>query len=236
MNAIMVRGLSVALDGHPILTNISVDIPAGKIVGLLGPSGAGKTTLIRAILGLQKPSAGSIEVLGLPAGSKSLHTRVGYVTQQPSVYADLTVMENMRYFADLVGANRADTAAAIREVELQDHQRQLVGDLSGGQRTRVLLATALLGKPQLLLLDEPTVGLDPILRQNLWQQFRTLTETGTTILVSSHVMDEADRCDELLFVRDGRLLASGSKEHILAQAKAHTMADAFLNLATKESA
>lgn len=233
-NAIEIDALSLSLDGRQILSDINAAVASGSIVGLLGPSGAGKTTLIRAILGLQKPTTGRITVLGMKAGAKRLKSTVGYVTQAPSVYYDLTVHENVSYFSSLLSASKSDVMGAIQQVELQDYQNQMVGNLSGGQKARVSLAVALLGNPKLLLLDEPTVGLDPVLRQKLWDTFRGLADAGTTILVSSHVMDEADKCDALMFIRSGKLLINDTKQNVLTRAKARTMEEAFLNLATKE--
>lgn len=230
--AIIIRNLSVAITGKPILSSISAEIPEGKIVGLLGPSGAGKTTLIRSILGLQAPSDGDISVFGLAVGTKSLRSDIGYVTQSPSVYSDLTVAENLRYFGSLISVDRSSVDIVINDVDLTDCKHQLVGSLSGGQRARVSLAVALLGKPKLLLLDEPTVGLDPLLRQKLWHNFKKLSQQGVTILLSSHVMDEADKCDELLFIRDGKLLTTGTKSTILKRTNATSMEDAFIFLAT----
>lgn len=229
--AIEINNLSLAIDKKQILSDINANILSGTIVGLLGPSGAGKTTLIRAILGLQKPSIGTITVLGMKAGSRPLKSTVGYVTQAPSVYADLSVLENISYFGSLLGTPKTDVQEVIKQVELDSYRDRVVGNLSGGQRARVSLAAALLGKPRLLLLDEPTVGLDPILRQNLWKMFDELAKSGTTILISSHVMDEADKCDALMFMRDGKLLISDTKDNVLEKSKAKTIEEAFLKLA-----
>lgn len=233
-SAVEIKNFSVSIDEKPILANISTEIPNGKIIGLLGPSGAGKTTLIRSILGLQKPSAGQITVLGQMPGAKSVRAKTGYVTQSPSVYPDLTVKGNLDYFARLLGLDKQVIDHTLRQVELIPNKNQLVSSLSGGQKTRVSLAVALLGSPELLLLDEPTVGLDPVLRQKLWGMFRDLSAKGVSIIVTSHVMDEADRCDGILFIRGGKLLISGSKTHILEASKTKTMEDAFLKLSEGE--
>ncbi len=229
-SAIEINKVSVLIDKKPILTDIDVHIAPGTIVGLLGPSGAGKTTLIRAILGLQKLTKGTITVLGLKAGAMPLKSMVGYVTQAPSVYSDLTVLENIRYFGSLRDVPRSGIEKVIKQVELESYQSRLVSNLSGGQRARVSLAAALLGDPKVLLLDEPTVGLDPVLRQNLWSIFKSLAGTGVTILVSSHVMDEADKCDALLFMRDGKLLISDTKRAVLDRTNTQSMEEAFLKL------
>lgn len=229
--AITIDQLDVRLGHTAILSNISADLPVGQVIGLLGPSGSGKTTLIRTLLGLQRPTSGTVTILDRPAGHQDLHHMVGYVTQSPSVYADLTVTENLNYFAKLLGADRRQVTAILRQVELLDQATQIIATLSGGQRARVSLAVALLGDPQILLLDEPTVGLDPVLRVKLWDMFHALARSGVTILVSSHVMDEADRCDRIIFLRDGAILASGTPRAIQKQTKATDMEGAFLALA-----
>jgi len=200
------------------------------VTGLLGPSGSGKTTLIRAVVGVQIVESGTVTVLGQPAGSAALRRTVGYVTQAPSVYADLTVRENTRYFAALYGLGAADADRAIADVGLADAARQLVGNLSGGQRSRASLACAMIGRPGLLVLDEPTVGQDPVLRADLWAKFHALADEGTTLLVSSHVMDEASRCDRLLLIRDGRLIGDDTPAAIRATAGTDDLDEAFLRL------
>lgn len=232
--AISVQDVSVTVKRVPILTGIHATIPTGKIVGLLGPSGAGKTTLIRTILGLQRPTEGSVTVLGEKAGADLLHSTVGYVTQTPSIYDDLTVQENIHYFATLLGAGKEAVRAVIEQVELGSHEKQLVHSLSGGQKARVSLAIALLGSPKVLILDEPTVGMDPVLREKIWNIFERLSARGVTLLITSHVMDEADRCHELLFIRNGTLLAAGTKQEILDKTDTKTMESAFLRLATEQ--
>src|ERR1700710_811601 len=189
-SAVTVKDLVVDRGGGPVLRALSFAVPVGQVTGLLGPSGSGKTTLMRALVGVQKVRSGEVTVLGFPAGSAALRARVGYVTQAPSVYADLTVRENARYFAPLSGTGAAAADRALDDVGLTRAVGQLVGDLSGGQRGRVSLACALVGSPDLLVLDEPTVGLDPVLRAELWEHFHGLARAGTTLVVSSHVMDE----------------------------------------------
>ncbi|WP_166354866.1 ABC transporter ATP-binding protein [Phytoactinopolyspora limicola] len=228
--AIEVDDLVVERGKHPVLHGISTRIQRGVITGLLGPSGSGKTTLMRAIVGSQVVKAGDVRVFGYPAGSASLRHRVGYVTQSPSVYGDLTVGENVRYFASLYKYGATEAAAAIANVGLDGHEDQMVSTLSGGQRARASLACALVGQPDILVLDEPTVGLDPVLREELWRQFRALAEAGTTLLVSSHVMDEANRCDRLILIREGSVIADDAPGAIKTAADADDMDKAFLTL------
>ncbi|MFE5673046.1 ABC transporter ATP-binding protein [Agromyces sp. NPDC056523] len=228
--AIVVHDLHVRRARTPVLHGLSLAVPRGRIVGLLGPSGSGKTTLMRSIVGVQVVDSGTIEVLGRPAGSRDLRTRVAYVTQQASVYDDLTVGQNIRYFARILGAAASDVDQAIERTELGPYEQRLAGSLSGGQRGRVSLAAALLGRPDVLVLDEPTVGLDPVLRVQLWQLFHELAEAGATLLVSSHVMDEAKRCDRLLLMRDGELLADDTVEGVLAFTGTDDVEAAFLEL------
>jgi len=213
-----------------VLPNLSCVVAAGSVTGLLGPSGSGKSTLIRAIVGVQRVADGSVEVLGHPAGSKPLRARVGYMTQAPSVYGDLSVRENLSFFARVLGQPSAAVDQAIIDVSLTDCGERVVNRLSGGQRARVSLAAALLGSPDLLVLDEPTVGLDPVLRRELWELFHRLASGGVTLLVSSHVMDEADRCDQLLLLREGRLLVQATPEELRARTGVHDLDGAFLSL------
>jgi ABC-2 type transport system ATP-binding protein len=221
---VVVRGENRAVDG------VSFEVQPGQVTGLLGPSGCGKSTLLRSVVGVQIVTSGSVTVLGEPAGSPVLRNQVGYVTQAPSVYPDLTVGENLRFFAGVLGADRDSVEQALGAVDLGDLGGQTVDRLSGGQRNRVSLAVALLGDPKVLVLDEPTVGLDPVLRRDLWQLFHDLAGQGRTLLVSSHVMDEAARCDQLLLMRDGRLLAEDTPAGILRRTGAADMDAAFLNL------
>lgn len=228
-DAVRITGLTVERGRRRVLEVANLTVPRGAITGLLGPSGCGKTTLMRAIVGVQR-IRGTVEVLGLPAGAPALRSRVGYVTQAPSVYADLTVRENLRYFAAVLGADRADLDRVAAEVGLIDRIDQVVGEMSGGERARVSLAVALLGRPELLVLDEPTVGLDPVLRRSLWQLFARLAAGGATLLVSSHVMDEAARCDHLILLREGRVIAAEPRLDLLARTGTDDVEEAFLRL------
>jgi len=234
--AIEVRGLRVIRGGNIVLPDLSVDVEAQTVTALLGPSGSGKTTLMRAIVGVQRIAGGTVYVLGEEAGSPSLRPRVGYVTQAPSVYGDLTVRENLRYFARILGVSDDRVSAVIETVDLQGFSNRLVGTLSGGQRARVSLATALLNEPPLLVLDEPTVGLDPLLRVHLWGTFRELVGAGSTLLVSSHVLEEAASCDRLLLLRDGELLAAESPDALLSRTGAADLDGAFLRLVEEREA
>jgi ABC-2 type transport system ATP-binding protein len=229
-DALSVRDLVVDRGRRRVLHGISFAVPTGEVTGLLGPSGSGKTTLMRAIVGVQKVHSGDVIVLGEPAGSAALRERVGYVTQSPSVYADLTVRENVRYFASLYGLSSREADAALADVGLIDAAGQLVRDLSGGQQGRASLACALVGAPEVLVLDEPTVGLDPVLRVELWERFHALANAGTTLLVSSHVMDEAGRCDRLLLLREGVLLADSTPARLRADSGTEDLEEAFLRL------
>ncbi|WP_280427013.1 ABC transporter ATP-binding protein [Nocardia brasiliensis] len=230
--AVDVRNLCVRRGGRQVLHEVSLTIPRGSITGLLGPSGCGKTTLMRSIVGTQIVESGEISALGLAAGSAALRHRIGYVTQAPSIYSDISVHENVAYFAALYGRERAAVDAAIQAVGLGEHARQRGDELSGGQKTRASLACALVAQPELLVLDEPTVGLDPVLRVDLWKQFKELAAAGTTLIVSSHVMDEAEHCDRLLLMREGRLLAQLSPDELRAETGEQNLERAFLALIT----
>jgi ABC-2 type transport system ATP-binding protein len=233
-NAIEVAGLRVVRSRRTVIDDLSFSVPTGTVTGLLGPSGCGKSTLLRAIVGVQIVAGGTVTVLGHPAGSKPLRSRVGYVTQAPSVYADLTVAENLRYFATVLAAPPGDVDRVVTQVGLDGYADHLTGALSGGQGARVSLAAALLGTPELLVLDEPTVGLDPVLRRDLWNMFAELARGGVTLLVSSHVMDEASRCERLLLMRDGRLLADETPAALLERTGAADVEAAFLSLVEQD--
>ena len=236
--AVHAEHLTVVRGPRTVLRDLGFTIPRGRITGLLGPSGCGKSTLMRALVGTQAKVTGTIDVLGHPAGHPTLRTRIGYVTQAPSVYDDLTVRQNLDYFAAILDPGRtaagrrdADVTRAITDVDLTTHADALAGNLSGGQRNRVSLAVALLGSPELLVLDEPTVGLDPVLRRDLWNLFHDIaTGRGATLLVSSHAMDEAERCHRLLLMRDGELLADDTPDALRARTGAATVEEAFLRL------
>ncbi|GGV82986.1 ABC transporter ATP-binding protein [Streptomyces griseoloalbus] len=236
--AVHAQDLTVVRGPRTVLRGLDFTVPGGRITGLLGPSGCGKSTLMRAVVGTQAKVTGTLDVLGRPAGHPALRTRIGYVTQAPSVYDDLTVRQNLDYFAAILDPGRASAdrrhekvTRAIADVDLTTHADALAGNLSGGQRSRVSLAVALLGTPELLVLDEPTVGLDPVLRRDLWNLFHTLAaERGTTLLISSHVMDEAERCDRLLLMRAGEILADDTPDALRARTGSETVEAAFLHL------
>ena len=226
----MLDRLRVVRGGRLVLDDVSLEVPRGSVTGLLGPSGGGKSTMMRAVVGVQVVAGGTVHVLGRPAGVPALRERLGYVTQAPSVYGDLSVRENLRYFARVLGAPGTDVDRVVEEVDLDSHVDALANRLSGGQVARVSLAVALLGQPEVLVLDEPTVGLDPVLRRDLWALFARLAESGRTLLVSSHVMDEASHCDRLLLLREGRLLADDTLVGILGSTGAADVEAAFLHL------
>jgi ABC-2 type transport system ATP-binding protein len=226
--AIEIEDLNVVRGGRPVLDGLCLRVASGSVTGLLGPSGCGKSTLMRAIVGVQIVAGGRVSVLGDQAGSPELRRRVGYVTQAPSVYGDLSVSENLRYFAAVVGVGQKRIREVIQTVGLGGHEHQIVGSLSGGERSRVSLASALLNNPALLVLDEPTVGLDPVLRAELWGTFHELAAAGSTLLISSHVMDEASECDALLLMRDGALLEQSTPQRLREQTGEQDLGRAFL--------
>jgi ABC-2 type transport system ATP-binding protein len=229
-NAVEVNDLVVMRGKRRVLNDFSCAVPRGMVTGLLGPSGSGKTTLMRCIVGVQKIVSGTVTVFGQPAGTAPLRRRIGYLTQSPSVYSDLTVRENARYFATLYGVGAAEADRVVVDVGLGDAADQLVRTFSGGQSARASLACAMVSSPELLVLDEPTVGQDPVLRNELWQRFHALAATGTTLIVSSHVMDEASRCDRLLLIREGELIADDTPDAVRAAAGTPDLDEAFLRL------
>ena len=232
---LQVHGLRVVRGDDEILKGLDFEVAAGQVTGLLGPSGCGKTTLMRAVVGTQAITGGSISVLDQPAGDPRLRTEIGYASQEASVYDDLTVAENLRYFAVMLRAG-GDVERVMEQVDLTQYRARLTGTLSGGERSRVSLAVAMLGTPKLLVLDEPTVGLDPVLREDLWSLFHSLSDAGVTLLISSHVMEEAGRCDELLLMREGRLLAQDSPVGLKERTGASSLDDAFLRLVRTDEA
>jgi len=229
-NLVEVRSLVVDRGGRRVLHGLDLTIEQGSVTGLLGPSGCGKSTLLRSLVGVQELTSGRVSIDGVEAGGKELRSRIGYVTQDPSVYLDLTVRENLQFFARVLGAGTGSVDQAIETVALSDHADQVVGRLSGGQLSRASLAVALLGHPDLLVLDEPTVGLDPVLRRDLWALFHRLADDGAAVFVSSHVMDEADRCDRLLLMREGLLIADDSPDRIRELTGTRDIESAFLAL------
>jgi ABC-2 type transport system ATP-binding protein len=233
--AVKIKNVSVTLGGHfRALKDISLELPVGKTIGFIGPSGAGKTTLIRGIVGNLRITSGEINVFGKSAGSKSLREHVSYMTQELSVYPDLTVKENLNYFIIMSGQPRKMSEEILKEVlnlvDMTNKSNSLVSDLSGGQKQRVSLAVALIGAPKLMVLDEPTVGLDPVLRENLWSLFTKLANQGTTLIISSHSMDEAERCDDLVLIREGKLIAHSTPKELLQRTGSKTVEESFLKL------
>jgi ABC-2 type transport system ATP-binding protein len=229
-----IRAVDLVKTFGPIraIDGVSLELGAGRIYGLLGPNGAGKTTLIRLLTGMGRATSGQAEVLGVTMPSRANLARIGYMTQSDGIYPALTAFENVHFFGSVYGVG--DQAAAIRAlevVELADRRDSLTATLSGGMRRRLSLACALVHRPPVLFLDEPTVGVDPLLRVQFWAHFRALADAGTTIVVSSHVMDEADRCDELLFMRGGRVIGQGSGAELRARAGTANLEEAFLRLA-----
>lgn len=232
--AIEVRGLTVTFGHRAALSSVDLELPGNSIIGLIGPSGSGKTTLIRCIAGLLRPNSGSIHIAGHRVPDRSLSGMTGYMPQESGLYLDLTGIQNLSFFAALHGLRGKEAAEAIRQVfrltELEGEERKRVSNYSGGMKKRLSLAAALLNQPPLLILDEPTVGVDPVLRAEFWEEFRRLTRAESTVLVSTHVMDEADRCDYLVMVFEGEVLAIGSPEAIRRGTQAATTEEAFLAL------
>lgn len=233
--AIEIEDLHVVRGGRLVIDGLDLHVAAGAVTGLLGPSGCGKTTLMRAIVGVQIIQARRMTVLGEPAGSPKLRRRVGHVTQAPSVYGDLSIGENLSYFAAILGVGTQRIGEVVQTVGLAGREHQVVASLSGGERSRVSLATALLGDPELLVLDEPTVGLDPVLRAELWSTFRQLAQAGSTLLISSHVMDEASECDGLLLMREGALLEQSTPEQLRERTGEQNLGRAFLTIIEQAS-
>ena len=229
------ENVSVRRGKFDVLKSIDLRLPKGQVIGLLGPSGAGKSTIMRALVDVQDKVTGTVSVLGLKAGSAVTLTKVAYSTQSSSVFDDLTINQNLRYTCRILGAPVGRVAEVLEQVQLTEYGKVRVSTLSGGQRNRVSLAMALIGNPDLLVLDEPTVGLDPVLRADLWGIFRELASSGKTLIISSHVMDEAERCDRIVFVRDGKIIANDSLVNVLASTQTDSAEKAFLALAKRNT-
>jgi ABC-2 type transport system ATP-binding protein len=229
-----VEAVALRKDFGPIhaVDGIDMALPPGRIYGLLGPNGSGKTTLIRLLVGLASATSGKARVLGVEMPSRSNLARIGYMTQADGIYPELSVWENLSFFAALYGqTDRAALIRALELVELDGRHGTPAQDLSGGMRRRLSMACALVHRPAVIFLDEPTVGVDPALRVQFWDHFHRLASDGATLVVSSHVMDEADRCDELLFMRDGRVLAQGTPDALRKKAGTDNLETAFLQFA-----
>jgi ABC-2 type transport system ATP-binding protein len=228
--ALEVSQLRVVRQHHEILRSLDFTVASGELVGLLGPSGSGKSTLMRSLVGVQAITSGVALALGEIVGTPGLRRRIGYMAQGTAIYTDWTVRENLAYFAGVLGVDSSEVDRTMHTVDMVPCARRLVSSLSGGERSRVSLAVALLGAPPLLILDEPTVGLDPVLRRDLWETFADLVHHGTTVLVSSHVMDEAARCGRLLLLRDGHLLFDDTPAQLLARTATTNYDNAFVRL------
>jgi ABC-2 type transport system ATP-binding protein len=232
--AIQVAGVTVEKLGKKILDNVSMELPGNKSIGLIGPSGSGKTTLIRTLVGSQIITKGTAKIFGEKVGSASLRSRIGYMSQKSAVYGDITVKENFEYFASICGSSEQQVAEIMESMRLNLHRDKMASSLSGGEATRLSLGIALLGNPEILFLDEPTVGLDPSLRIELWKIFASLRNQGKTILITSHMMDEAERCDILILMRNGKIIFQGNAEQLKAKTQSESIEHAFIKLAPLE--
>ena len=232
--AIQVAGVTVEKLGKKILDNVSMELPGNKSIGLIGPSGSGKTTLIRTLVGSQIITKGTAKIFGEKVGSESLRSRIGYMSQKSAVYGDITVKENFEYFASICGSSEQQVAEIMESMRLNLHRDKMASSLSGGEATRLSLGIALLGNPEILFLDEPTVGLDPSLRIELWKIFASLRNQGKTILITSHMMDEAERCDVLILMRSGKIIFQGNAEQLKAKTQSESIENAFIKLAPLE--
>lgn len=219
-------------DDQEVIHNVSIHVRKSEIFGLLGPSGSGKTTMVKMIAGIDEATSGSIEVLGTRMPKLSMMKRIGYMAQSDAMYSELTARENLEFFGSLFGLRGDKLRKRMNEVmdlvDLSPHMKRFVGAFSGGMKRRLSLAIALMHEPEVLILDEPTVGIDPVLRQSIWDEFEKLRRDGTTILVTTHVMDEAEKCDRLGMIRDGQLIAIGTPEELKEKTGSATIESAFL--------
>lgn len=240
MAVVTARDIVQRFGSQEVLHSVSLGVERGEVVGLLGPSGAGKTTFVNILAGVAEPVSGNVEVFGDRMPSLSLMRRMGYMAQSDALYLDLTAAENLAFFGAIYGlagaALKAASIEALQTAHLTVEPRKLTRDYSGGMRRRLSLATALLHRPELLILDEPTIGLDPLHRVDIWTSFRAMAAAGTTLIVTTHVMDEAERCDRLVMIRDGDFIAMGSPAELKSRANATTLEDAFLFFARAEMA
>lgn len=229
---VSVNNVSKSINKQTILKNIHLEVKQGEIFGLLGPSGAGKTTLVKQLVCLDTPTSGEITIMSTKAPSMKIIENIGYMAQSDALYGELTGEENLKFFASLYrlkGKKRQLRMMKVLEiVQLLDDKNKLVANYSGGMKRRLSLAIAMLHRPRLLILDEPTVGIDPVLRKNIWDSFYESKHHGTTIIVTTHVMDEAEKCDRLGMIRDGRMIAIGTPEELKKQTKSHSLEEAFL--------
>lgn len=231
-SCVSIRGVSKNFGAAEVLKNINLEIQQGEIFGLLGPSGAGKTTLVKELAGLDVPSAGEIEVFQERMPALHLIEKLGYMAQSDALYMDLSARENLEFFSALYGLKKKERKQRIVEVmelvQLSDHLGKQVSNYSGGMKRRLSLAIALLHQPELLILDEPTVGIDPVLRKSVWEAFHQLKDEGKTLIVTTHVMDEAEKCDRLGLMREGRLIAVGTPEELKQETHSSSIEEAFL--------
>lgn len=230
--SIQVNGVSKQFDEKVVLNGITLAVPKAHIFGLLGPSGSGKTTLVRLIAGIDVPTSGTVHVLGQQMPQLAMLSKIGYMAQSDALYAELTAQENLEFFASLYGLTGTKRKQRIHDVmelvDLGSHLKKLISNYSGGMKRRLSLAISLLHEPHILILDEPTVGIDPVLRKSIWQELTNLSRQGTTILVTTHVMDEADKCHQLGMIRDGRLTAVGTPDELKQATSSATIEEAFL--------
>lgn len=231
-NVVKISGLEVKYDKNVILKNINLEIKKGEIIGFLGPSGSGKTTLVKAIIGMKSASKGKLQLLGETMPSLKVIPKIGYMAQSDALYEDLSAIDNLLFFGELYNlkgkAAKERAMEVLTLVNLQDDYKKAVRNFSGGMKRRLSLAIALMHKPEVLILDEPTVGIDPVLRKKFWDEFYRIKEAGGTIIVTTHVMDEAYRCDKLSLIREGEIIAEGSADEIISKSGGSNIEEAFL--------